>query len=337
MKRVLVIGGTRNVGHHLVRMLLWRRHQVTTFNRGVTPDAHPPEVERLHGDRSDPEALASAISDREFDACVDTIAMRGADTRAALHALDGRVGHYVHFSTGQVYLVRAGAPAPAREEDYDGPLAPPPEGSWEEPEWRYGVEKRECEDLLAEAWTARGFPSTRLRLPMIHGPRDHYDRIHGYVLRLLDGGPVLAPEEPAPPVRHIHQSDVVRTVMRLVEKETGRGEAYNLSMDDEWTLESFLDRLGGILGIAPRVERRPRETLVATGIFPACSPFSNPWMSVLDNGKAKRELGLKPRALDDWLPDLARALRNREPPDGWAERRARERAVAAGSPGAPPA
>jgi nucleoside-diphosphate-sugar epimerase len=323
---VLVIGGTRNVGHHLVRMLLWRRHRVTMFNRGTTPDGHPAEVERLRGDRSDPEALARALAGREFDACVDTIAMRGSDTAAALHALDARVGHYVHFSTGQVYLVREGVAPPARETDYDGPLIPPPPaGSWEEPEWRYGVEKRECEDLLA---ARPDFPSTRLRLPMIHGPRDHYARIHGYLLRLADGGPVLATEEPAPPIRHIHQSDVVRTLMRLVEKGEGKGEAYNLSMDDEWTLEAFLERLAGLAGAEPRIVRRPRAALVEAGLFPACSPFSNPWMSVLDNAKAKRELKLQPRGLDDWLPDLVRALRDRPAPEGWAERRARELALA---------
>lgn len=326
MKTVLVIGGTRNVGHHLVRMLLWRRHRVTTFNRGVTPDEHPTEVERLHGDRSDPEALARALGGREFDACVDTIAMRGDDTRAALHALTGRVGHYIHFSTGQVYLVREPRPEVATETDYPGPLAPaPPAGAWDEREWRYGVEKRECEDLLIGR---PDFPSTRLRLPMIHGPRDHYDRIHGYLLRLTDGGPVLAPEEPAPPIRHIHQSDVVRTVMRLVEKGEGVGEAYNLSMDDTWTLEAFLERLGELAGTGPRIERRPRADLVQAGIFPGCSPFSNPWMSVLDNAKAKRELNLQPRGLADWLPDVVRSLRGRAAPTGWTERRAREFALA---------
>ena len=39
--------------------------------------------------------------------------------------------HYVLISTGQVYLVRADPPVPAREEDYDGPLmAEPPPPTW---------------------------------------------------------------------------------------------------------------------------------------------------------------------------------------------------------------
>ena len=44
---VLVIGGTRFVGLHLVYQLLREGHQVTALNRGLTPGDLPPEVERL--------------------------------------------------------------------------------------------------------------------------------------------------------------------------------------------------------------------------------------------------------------------------------------------------
>ena len=35
---VLLIGGTRNIGHHLAIALTDHGHRVTTFNRGRTPD-----------------------------------------------------------------------------------------------------------------------------------------------------------------------------------------------------------------------------------------------------------------------------------------------------------
>lgn len=329
---VLVIGGTRNVGHHLAVALSDLGHRVTTLNRGRTPDELGDRVDRLRADRTDPGQLARALGHLSFDACVDTIAMRGGDTRTAIGALDGRIGHYVHLSTGQVYLVRDGCPVPAREEDYEGPLIDPPPGdSWESGEWRYGIEKRECEDELEEAWAGRRFPATRLRLPMIHGPRDHYGRIHGLVRRLLDGGPLLVPVEGGPRIRHVHQADVVAAILRLIETGAGKGSAYNLAQDDLWTLDDFLDRVAGLLGIEPDIVRVPRAELETAGLFPACAPFANPWMSILDNRRAKEELGLGFAGFDEYLPELVAHFRDPflEPPATYSGQRAREIALAA--------
>ncbi len=327
---VLLIGGTRFVGPRLVAALMERGHEVTTFNRGQTPDALPATVERLHGDRSDPAQLAGALGDREFDACIDTIAMRGGDTRGAVQVLDGRVGHYVHFSTGQVYLVRAGCPVPAREEDYDGPIVEAPTAEWARREWRYGIEKRECEDALDEAWVGRRFPATRLRLPMIHGVDDPKGRIHGYVLRLTDGAPLLVPLESGPRIRQVHVDDVVGAVVRIVEEGLGIGAAYNLAPDDLVSFHDFLATLGGILDVTPDVVRLPRDELLAEGLFPNCSPLSNPWMSVLDGSQARDALDVSPRGLTAWLPGLVGRLLDEEPepPPSYREQRERERSLA---------
>jgi nucleoside-diphosphate-sugar epimerase len=328
--RVLVIGGTVFTGPRIVRSLLARGHAVTTFHRGRTPGNLPPEVERLHGDRSDPAQLGRAIAGRSFDGCVDTIAMRGADTASAIDLLYGRVGHYVHFSTGQVYLVRRGCPSPAREEDYAGPLGTPPAPhAWDEGQWTYGVEKRECEDLLEEAWSVRDFPATRLRLTMVHGEDDPRGRVQAYVLRLLDGGPLLVPVEPSPPIRPIHAAAVVETVVRILEEGAGKGAAFNLAQGEAWTHDQLIGRVAGMLGVEPVIERRPREELIADGVFPASAPLANPWMSVLDPGRAARELGFRPGAFEDWLPGLVEALAARPAPAGFRDLRERELALTA--------
>ncbi|MGH7565246.1 MAG: NAD-dependent epimerase/dehydratase family protein [Gemmatimonadota bacterium] len=323
--RVLVIGGTRFVGPRLVRTLLGRGHAVTTFNRGHTSDRHPAAVERLHGDRSDPSHMAGALAGRSFDACVDTIAMRGSDTASAIEALDGRVGHYVHFSTGQVYLVRAGCPTPAREEDYGGPLiSSPARDAWDVGEWTYGLEKRECEDLLEAAWEGHGFPATRLRLTMVHGEDDPQGRILAYVVRLQTGGPLLVPAEPIPPIRPIPASAVVETVVDLLESGRGKGVAYNLAQGEAWSHAQLITRIAGMLGAEPEVVGRPRGELIAAGVYPACAPLSKPWMSLLDPGRAVRELGFEPGRFDDWLPGVVERVSALPPPGDFAGVRARE-------------
>src|SRR5439155_1520681 len=111
------------------------------FQTGSRPDPFGARVERLRGDRATAD-FDRALAGRGFDAVVDFAAFVRAEAERAARVLGGRVGHYVMISSGQVYLVRAGAPSPAREEDYDGPLLPePPPGTRDHDEWAYGMGK----------------------------------------------------------------------------------------------------------------------------------------------------------------------------------------------------
>ena len=195
--RTLVIGGTRNLGPDLVAALLARGDRVTVLNRGLTADDLPPGIERLHADRSDAAALASALAGRDFDRAVDTTLYTGSDAEAVVRLLRERIGRYVVWSTGQVYLVRADLAKPFREEDYDGALLPePPRARRTDHEnWVYGVQKRAAEDVFRAAHAASRFPYVALRMPMINSARDHYGRLAGYVHRLRDGGPILIPDD----------------------------------------------------------------------------------------------------------------------------------------------
>ena len=118
--RSLIIGGTRNLGPSIVHALLQRGYAVAVFNRGQTRDDLPEEVERLRGDRTNPEELKRVLSGREFDLVIDTTLYTGTEAEAAVELFTGKVGRYIFLSTGQVYLVRVGAERPYKEEDYAG-------------------------------------------------------------------------------------------------------------------------------------------------------------------------------------------------------------------------
>jgi 2'-hydroxyisoflavone reductase len=49
--RILIIGGTRFLGRHLVDAALARNHEVTLFNRGKSNRDLFPELETILGDR----------------------------------------------------------------------------------------------------------------------------------------------------------------------------------------------------------------------------------------------------------------------------------------------
>jgi len=304
--QILIIGGTRNLGPSLVSGFLARNVRVAVLNRGLTPDDLPANVERLRADRTRSADLEHVLSGRTFDLVIDTTLYTGAEAEAAARVFRGRVGRYIFLSTGQVYLVRIGVQRPFREADYDGPvmLEPPKSDDFEHRNWLYGFDKRAAEDVFQKAWQEHRFPYTSLRLPMVNSARDHYNRIYGYFLRLQDGGPILVPSEVDLPLRHVYGNDVVQAVLRLAESDVATGDALNISQDETLALDEFLALMSGILGRHCRIVRVPRALLDKENLLPACSPFSDPWMSSLDNNRSRTELGMRYTPLKECLETL---------------------------------
>jgi hypothetical protein len=68
--KLLILGGTRFLGHHLVQSAVRSGHEVAIFTRGITAgDELPASVERLTGDR---DGNLNALQGRKWDAVIDT-------------------------------------------------------------------------------------------------------------------------------------------------------------------------------------------------------------------------------------------------------------------------
>ncbi len=310
------------MGHHLATELLGRGVSVSVLNRGMTPDELPPEVERLRADRTDEAALSAATTGREWDGVVDMVAYEGPESAAAARVFRGRTGHFIHISTGQIYLVLEQPPvAPYREDDDSGTVAAePPVGGSDHAGWVYGVGKRACEAELRSA-LASGFPCTVLRLPMVQGERDYYERLQNYVARILDGGPILTPAPPHRLLRHVDALDVARVTADLLVRRQGIGRIYNLTQDEPITLANFLQIAAEAAGRTLKLHYAPREVLEDRGLLPGCSPFSGRWMSILDNGRARAELGAQFTAPELYVPRIVEAaLKGGRPPREYEQR-----------------
>jgi nucleoside-diphosphate-sugar epimerase len=330
--QILLIGGTRFVGYQLAWRLLAADHQVTLLNRGHTADPFGPRVERLIADRTTSD-FGQVLQGRSFDAVVDFAAYTGADAQQSVATFgNGRVGHYIVISTGQVYLVREGYPRPAQEVDYDGPLLPEPGNDpAEQAEWRYGIDKRAMEDTLTAAWEEYNFPATRLRLPMVNGERDHFRRLESYLWRILDGGPLLLPDGGIHATRHVYGGSVVQAITRLLGQAATFGQAYNLCQDETPTLAVLLTTLTELIGAPARLVPVPASALVASHLqLTEVSPFSEHWMSFLDPAKAKAVLGFQHEPLRHYLEKIVTCFLSHppaSPPANYTQRQA-ERALA---------
>lgn len=281
-------------------------------------------MQRVYGDRGRKQDLEKAIGSRSFDAVMDTTLYTGADALTTLDVLSQRTGHYVFIGTGQVYLIRKNLSRPFREEDYEGGLITPPlpEQESDYRNWLYGMNKREAEDHLFRAWTEDGFPMTSLRAPMINGERDHYGRILGYLRRMQDGGPILIPEDAGLPLRHVYCPDVARVAVDLAETGQGKGRAFNLSQDETVSLQEFVVMLAELIPAKLQVMRVPRTKLEELKLLPNCSPFSDPWMSGLDNRRSKQELGVVYTPLHRYLESIVRHYQDNPKlmPEGYGTR-----------------
>jgi hypothetical protein len=154
---------------------------------------------------------------------------------------------------------------------------------------------------------------------MVASQRDHYGRIQGYFARVEDGSPILVPDEPGLPIRHVYAFDVARVIESLVHSSAGVGRAYNISQDRSLTLSEYFELLTGVMRTEPSVVRLPRAGLEREGLLPDCSSFSGTWMSELDSARAKSELlapGFRFSDPSGYLPKIFDDYRNRWIPDG---------------------
>ncbi|MBX5483301.1 MAG: NAD-dependent epimerase/dehydratase family protein [Myxococcaceae bacterium] len=332
--KVLIIGGTRFVGYLLAWRLLVRGDEVTLLNRGNLPDPFGDRVQRLRVDRTTPD-FVRALDGQRFDATVDFAAYDPRDVRTVIDSLGDRVGHYVFISTGQVYLVRQEVPRPAKETDFDGPLMPEPNDPAEHHEWEYGMKKRGCEEALVAA-SQSGFKATRIRIPMVNGERDYLRRIESYLWRMVDGGPILLPDGGREIARHVYGVDVAIALATLLGDERTYGKAYNLCQDEAPTVFDLLGMLIDLVGSPDNRVPVPRELF---GELPdrQISPFSQArWMSLLDPGLARHELGFHHRPLGVYLNAIVASFFAHppaSPPENYVRYRAAERELAKKVPG----
>src|SRR6059058_5867845 len=98
--KLLVLGGTKFLGRHVVESALARGDEVTIFTRGQTNPELFPEVEHLRGDR---DGDLTALEGRSWDAVIDPSCYVPRVARQSGELLRDAVERYVFISTVSVY------------------------------------------------------------------------------------------------------------------------------------------------------------------------------------------------------------------------------------------
>src|ERR1041384_1741872 len=214
--KILIIGGTRFLGRHLVTAALAHEHDVTLFNRG-NYSTHT-DVETIEGDR---HSELQKLNGRRWDAIIDTCGHLPRAVRDAAEVLADSVNRYVFISSQNAY---ADVSVPGITEDYPrGALTDeqldqanaidtkgqPSYGSL------YGGLKALCEQAVEEIMPGRVLI---LRPGLIVGPYDYSDRFTYWVVRVASGGEVLAPGPPERFVQFIDVRDLAEWAIKMIER-----------------------------------------------------------------------------------------------------------------------
>jgi len=297
---VLLIGGSGFLGRPTARALIEAGHRVTVLSRGTLE--LPLGVQTLTADRGDRDAVAGALEGRRFDLTVDFLAYDSVDIEGLLFVPYAALGRYVMISTGQVYMVTAGARAPFREDEAEGDVTPEPEpDSADHGQWSYGAGKRRAERTLLGLKGTHGVRITILRLPIMQGEEDGSRRLWGYLERMMDGGPIVLPDGGRQPARFLHCGDVARAIARLA-IHPPRASIYNLAQPDVPTLRDYLSIVARAGGFAPSFVEASWDECLAAGLDHAFSPFAGKWRSLLDPVRAATEWGFVAERSDEYLP-----------------------------------
>ena len=259
-------------------------------------------------DRTDEEQLKRALTEVKPDVLLDLACFQPAEVDSVIRNFKG--DRYVFVSTG-VYPWLHGKPA--REEDFV-PLEGEPAAGLD-----YMEGKRWCETLLARSGD---FPWTAVRPPAIFGPADHTLRIAAYIQRVMDGGPLLVPQESyerQAGLAWVKDIGFVCALASDLRKQTNH-KAYNAAFEGV-SLRDLIEAIAKVMGVPARMHPIPFAELP-----PGASPYGpDPRRSagyVLD--RARTELGFEPSALEDALAETLAWYRVAHPSHPGYANRAKE-------------
>lgn len=258
--KLLVLGGTRFLGRHLVEQALAAGHAVTLLHRGQSNAALFPQAEHCLADRNGDLA---ALQGGTWDVVLDTSAYFPRQVRTAAAALAGRVGRYHLVSSISAYasLDAPGTAEGAPLATLDDPTVETITGA------TYGGLKALCEAAAAEGFAGRCFIT---RPGLIVGPHDPTGRFTWWVQRFARAAPgeaVLAPGDGSAPVQFIDARDVA--AFHLRHAEAGSTGVFNVTGPREpLTMGGLITALRDSL--APQAEPLwvSEDLLLAEGVAP---------------------------------------------------------------------
>lgn len=281
---VLVIGGTRFIGRHVVDEFLAIGASVTVFNRGkhANPFAEVDEVSHHAGDRTIEGELRSVARENP-DIVIDCVAYHPKDVRVATDIFSD-VDAYIYISSGAAYRDNA-VPKRADETELESCST---EQAIDESSESYGPRKAEG-DRAVRAAAESGIRAMSIRPPIVYGPYDYTERLAYWVNRVQSFDQIIVPGD-GMPLRHMVYVEDVAAAIRCIAAEGNAGDVYNVGDDHIPPLAEWIELLADTCDTEIEPIYASRRELEMVDLSPNDFPLYRSYPHILDTSKL-RSLG----------------------------------------------
>lgn len=291
--QILIIGGTKFLGRHIVQAALKRGHTVTTFNRGTANLKEQSAVKKLIGDRNKDLSL---LKTQNWDAVIDTCGSDPESVQKSCEYLLELTDSYTFISTISVYKDYAG---PDQSESLTLK-------NIDTDKREYGSLKAACEAIVEKLYRQN---HQILRPGLIVGPYDPTDRFTYWPGRIARGGKVLAPGRKDRQIQIIDARDLADFVILSIEQKT-HGIFNTTGPDSTLTMSQLLEQCKSVLNSDAQLSWWSDSDLNQAGIapwseMPLWVPEDEPDLAgflAIDSSKAIAA-GLKFRPLKSTIKD----------------------------------
>ena len=278
--KVLVLGGTRFFGIHMVNELLKNGHDVTIATRGKAEDLFGDSVKRIVVERTDPESMKSALKDKHFDVVIDKLAYASNDVKYAMESLD--CDRYIQMSTTAVYDPKT---LNTVEDDFDGKNR---QFTWcNRGDFPYDEIKRQAEEALWQVYSDKKWLA--VRYPVVMGKDDYTGRLKFYVDHVKNSVPM-----------NIDNIDYQMSYIRS--DEAGKFLAYLVDKDVEGAINGSSSGTISLREIINYVEEKTGAKAVLDSDGDNAPYNGDPEFSI-NTDKAK-SLGFEFTDIHEWIYEL---------------------------------
>lgn len=283
--KILVIGGTRFFGIHMVHELLRKGHQVTIATRGKSQDVFGDSVERIILERTDADSMRNALADKTYDVVIDKIAYCSNDIKYALDVI--HCHKYIYMSTTAVYQPKH---MNTKEEEFDGAAE---ELIWcNRSDFPYDKVKRQAECALCQIYNDQNWLA--VRYPFVIGKDDYTNRLRFYVEHVIKSIPM-----------HIDNLNCQMSFIRS--DEAGKFLAFlaDRANDKDTDIRAVNGCSAGTISlkeVLDYVEKRTGKKAVIDSTGEA-APYNGEVEYSINTGKAEK-LGFQFSNLHDWIYEL---------------------------------
>lgn len=278
--KILVIGGTRFFGIHMVNELIENGHDVTIATRGKTSDEYGDKVKRIIIERTNETSVKEALIGTHYDVVIDKIAYCSNDIRYVMDVVD--CDKYIHMSSTSVYEPKH---MNTVESDFDGTSK---ELIWcNRMDFPYEQIKRQAEYALWQKYSDRNWIA--VRYPFAIGKDDYTKRLLFYVEHIMKSIPM-----------NIDNLDYQMGFIRS--DEAGRFMAFLVDKDVRGAINGSSEGTISIRELIDYVEKKTGSNAILCDEGEIAPYNGEPEYSI--NTDKAQSLGFRFSVLHDWIYEL---------------------------------